>query len=471
MKKNKLYLLLLFASLVAVFSISNTVEAQTRFERPDTVPTYSAYKHIEECLVALDREYESYINSVKFWKDTAAYDPKIVFKPHPPEQLMLGKGCFDRFAIDSVAEANVFRWSRSLLRTGRIDDAWNLYMRILAEASDSTKHSVFFSMYLSFMESRPIQVEKLLELYELGHKTVPSDSLERRLIVASMYGGIGKTISDSQMLSESVDSMMAIYAKFSDERKDAWAHMLDAIYRNSSFNRLVDSIRTGPKANLSYEREVHTAIYGDRKPFDSSFIEMRMPEINAEYWYYKPHVGKDWNLLKKMDTPHKIPSIGKVSVVSFINACNRFNTVDVGRKPGPESCVEYLSVLARLQKQFPQVEFTTVTQTYGFVGASAMLTPEEESDSLSKQYMNRWGLGGFLGVGVTEFIRIPGLDNRRIDDEPKFQSELKNVHRRLGGRTLLIDRKGRIVTTVALTADQEPNVRSLIQAVIDRKDE
>lgn len=473
MKKVELYLFLLFASFVAVSGVSNTIEAQTRFERPDTVPTYSKYGHIEECLVALDREYESYIKSAKFWKDTAVYDPKIVFKPYPPEQLMLGKGCFDRFAIDSIIniENNVYKWARSLLRAGRIDDAWKLQMRTLVEAPDSAKHDAFLSMYFNFIDSRPIQVEKLLQLYELGRKTVPEDSLVRRFFLASMYGGIGMKIDDSQMISESLDSVIAVYSRFSDEQKNAWANTLHTAYTLSSLNKFADSIRAGPKANLSYQRGIHLTVYGDSKPFDSSFIEIPMPEINAEYWFYKPYVGKDRNLLKKMDRPHKIPSIGKVSVVSFVNGCNNFRPVDIGRKPGGENCVEVLSVLARLQKKFPQVEFTTVTQTYGFVGASAMLTPGDEADSLSKQYMNRWGLGGFFAVGVTEFMRIPGLDNRRIDNEPKYQADLKNVHRSLGSRTLLIDRKGRIVTTIALNAQYEQTAINFIQAVIDRKDE
>lgn len=478
MKKIRLYLQICFVSIgFLTFPVSNTAEAQTKFQRPDTVPTYSEYRDIDECMASLERQYQFYIRATRFWQDTAVYDRRTAYKPYPDEQLALGKGCFDRFSIDSVEDQHVDTWAVYLNRTGRNDEAWNLLMRRLLAAPDSVKQKAFSAAMTSAIYTRPINVERVLELYQLGRNSIPEDSLERRYLLEFSQATLGMTILDPQITLQFLDSMIAIYAKFPERLKDRFAPLHDQTYRLASLSRRSDSVRAGVNAHLAYEHEVHSAVYGDRRSFTNFFVEAQMPEINPEYWFYKPSVGKDSNLLKKIDRPHKIPALGKVSIVSFVDGCHgEFSGLGpVARNPGPNGCIPFISVLARLQKKFPEVEFTTVTKTYGFVGASAMLTPELEADSLSKHYMNSLGLGGFFTVAEAEFIRIPGLDNRRVDDEPKYRSDLNAVDPNLGNNVtsmgLLIDTKGRIVARLFLTPQFEEDDIKLIQAVIDRKND
>lgn len=478
MQKNKFNILSRLVALgVTVFTIANTVGAQTKFERPDTVPTYSEYRDIDECMASLERQYNFYTRATRFWRDTAVHDRRAAFKPYPDGQLALGKGCFNRFSIDSVEDQHVDTWSIYLSRAGRNDDAWKLQMRRLLAAPDSAKKKAFTSAMSNALYARPINVERVQELYQLGRNNIPEDSLVRRYLLEYSQVTLGMMILDSQITSNFLDSMIVIYAKFPSQLKNTYAPLHEQTYRLATADRRSDSVRAGTNANLSYEREVHSAIHGDGSTFSNSYVEAPMPEINSEYWFHKHYIGKDTNLLRKIDRPHKIPAMGKVSVISFIEGCNNeFPGLGsaLARTAGLGGCISNLSVLARLQKKFPQVEFITVTKTFGFVGASATLTPELEADSLSKQYMNNYGLGGFFTVAVTDFIRIPGLDNRRVDNDPKYRVDLKAIDPSLGNpapMSLVIDTKGRIVGRIFLNPYLEEDDTKLLQAAVDRKND
>lgn len=479
MHKYKLYILFLAALMTAIGSLSDSLTGQTRFQRPDTVPAFSEYRDVDECVASLVRQERAYIRSIRFWIDTAVYDMQIAFKPYPKEQRELGHGCFERFSIDSVPEHDVTEWAGFLLKAGRIDEAWKLLTDRLNTAPDSAHRRALSVAFYSFLMARPVQMDRMQQLYEMGLARIPEDSLERRYLLEQMRVKLGIRVLDTLLIQEAANKMIDIYARLSDRQRERFFPAHEEAYRDASVNRYIDSVRAGSKAQLDYQHEVHNAVYGNQRTFSDFYIEADMPEIKSDYWFYKSYVGRDNKLLQKSEPDHPIPVKGKVNFISFLYACNGAFPMMGGyvREAGPKSCTQYLSVLARLQKRFPQVEFTSVTRTYGVVGASAVLTPEMEADSLAKQFMNSWGLRGNLAVANTDFIRIPGIDNRRIDIETDYERDLNALDPQLINphtnsqitMGLLVDAKGKIVARLHLNAMLEHIHARLLQAVLERE--
>ncbi len=458
--------------LLGLMSTALPVQSQTKFERPDTSPNYAAYRNLDECIVAISRQIHQYDDSLRFWKDTGVYEREKMFEPYTTEQQMIGKECFKKFTIDSLSEKIQYLWLDYLLQVGRVDEVWALSMKILDAQPDSSRY-MQIALYASKMSgNRPFQFQRLLDLIEMEKQRTPQNSLLAHTSLQSTRLWILNEIKDSVLVPEALRKYLELYRQLPSAQKITMGSSVAAFYNVVSFNEMMDSISAGSKAHLDYRRNVHSIAFENEIPFDRVFLEIDMPRIQTDFWYFKPKVGRDSTPLKKIQEPVRIPSAGKVNVISFIDGCSReYPDIRPGRRAGSSDCTAYYSVLARLQKKFPDAEFTTVTKTFGFVGNSAMLTPEAEADSLSKQYMNHWGLAGYFTVGVTEYFRIPGLDRRRIDEVPKYRTELEKVVPGLGGngRSIMVDRAGKIVSVISLNQKTEEDAEKTIRAIIERK--
>lgn len=458
--------------LLGLMSTALPVQSQTKFERPDTAPNYAVYRNLDECIVAISRQIRQYDDSLRFWKDTGIYEREKMFEPYPTEQQLIGKECFEKFTIDSLSEKTQYQWLGYLLQVGRIEEMWTLSTKILNALPDSRRYSFIAFIASQMSDHRPFQFQRLLDLIEMEKQRIPQDSVLAHTSLQSTRLWILNEIRDSVLIPQELDKYLELYRHLPSAQKITMGSSVAAFYNVVSFNEMMDSISAGSKAHLDYRRNVHSIAFENAIPFDSVFFETDMPPILTDFWYFKPKVGRDSTPLKKIQEPIRIPSAGKVNVISFIDGCSReYPDIRPGRRAGSSDCTAYYSVLARLQKKFPEVEFTTVTKTFGFVGNSAMLTPDAEADSLAKQYMNHWGLAGYFTVGVTEYFRIPGLDRRRIDEVPKYRTELEKVALGLGGNntSIMVDRAGKIVSVISLNQKTEEDAEKTIEAIVKRK--
>lgn len=458
--------------LVVLLGFASKVGAQTTFSRPDTSPNYTEYRNFDECLSAIDREVTRFKDRPRVLEDTLEYDWRIVFDTSPGQLHGLLSECFQKFNQDSIPESVRNSWLSHLSLFGRIDDMKKMAVHILDAGPDSTRMWTLIGVVNAIYTTIPYQYDWVNSLLDSERQHPQASKPAYRYIVQALKIVSAMKVRDSLRVADLSDDLIRYYKAIPQEERGMLEQAFFRTQIDINKNELLDSIRSGDNAMIAFYERIHKLAYDDHKPFDPAYLGKSFPIIDAEYWFTKSNTGSDTIPLKKHRTFRQVPVAGKVNVVTFMDGCHRsYSSFKYGRSAGTSDCIAHFSVLRRVQSKFPEVEFTTHTKTYGYVGNSAALKLDDEADSLARHFMNHWGLAGNFAVSETEFIRIQGLDQRRLDLPNTFRQSLSDsVGRGATGGSVIIDRNGRIVHVGSLSHPQsEEMFVEMLKATLGRK--
>jgi hypothetical protein len=220
--------------------------------------------------------------------------------------------------------------------------------------------------------------------------------------------------------------------------------------------------------------------YIDENAKDAEFFEgMKVPSIEGD-WYYINKFKTDTHKLALSDqfsrtSPTQRPVPGKVNAVAFLQGGCHEKTLSLsrtarnnGRASG--NCWPTIASLKRLKNMFPDVEITIVTKTYGDYANATPLKPNEEADTLAAYFLGFYQLPAVHIVASGDFVRIPGMDNRRVDTKVPYEYayEVDGVRFGQDGVVLLIDETGHIFHSDGIIGYHEARARKKIETVFKR---
>jgi hypothetical protein len=132
------------------------------------------------------------------------------------------------------------------------------------------------------------------------------------------------------------------------------------------------------------------------------------------------------------------------------------------------NCWTNIALIKRLKRQFPKLEVNIVTRTAGSFGGGLFLNVEDEAKQLSHYILGFFQTPAMQTISETEFIRMPGLDRRRLDIPVEFNKDYQGIFQ---GDIILVDEQGKIfhyVTLLPSVDRMEVTLRKKLDAVFSR---
>lgn len=474
----KILTLLFFCLNVAGVS---SASAQIYFDISDTVPNYRAYKHADECAVAISRmlnEFERIHNSVRDTAQFVAPDPAATL---PAPVVSNGSVCMEKVDADTLPLEYIDFWAALLLQVNRDADVEKMYMRLFDTLPFEERVNRFSATLNTFRGARPARVEMVDLLYNIAMKDLPPDSVGwsagLRVLMADTYKGLGNDSLARQLIQEA--RLLAETLPEGSSQREMSATLLNRAVRWSTESEGLDSLRISTDAYKRY-LEHHWQRLSTR-PLGGIIAE-KAPEIKGDYWY--EWKGKAGNYTDDL-SPHpingeerKFPAPGKVNLIAFLyGGCHRESgnlAVRYGREmPTGVNCRGALASVRRIQEAYPEVQVVIVSRTYGSLGKSAPMAPAKEAAVLGEYFLKFNRINGVLSVSETPYFLLSEHDRRRIDQptENELNYSIEGHALAQHGTFLLTDEEGKLFYSGAINNpyDTELVLFRMIKAVLERK--
>ncbi len=480
-------------------ALGSQISAQTLFVRRDTTPNYQAYHYFEECRSAMDRLMADVDRKDRLWKDlgtdTVLYDPLRDNLPRAAKSIAAGKQCMTGVDVDTLQLRDAGRVVETLLMADRDADVERYYRRHWDSGTAEQKDSVRSGAIFAYLTARPMRVNAGKEWYErwlkeikpdLGTKVAQSVFMVERLrfvdsAFARKLGWQAVQMHDSLSIHERAKNTMTMNRVFEILDWLLEDEGLDSLSRSTSAYRAF-------VANAKLKR-----VYGDTVGMGKSSIGKEIPRVAGDFIYRytqaqpSSDIGQGMaqytKLIKGQDVIQPVPR--RVNLVVFLHArCHsgtHFVAGDfeasgekIGRAFGMSSeCLGTIASLRRMKERFPQLEITVVMRTFGSLGNSVKLQPADEADTLAKYFLGFHRIPGTLVVSNTEFFRIPGFDNRRLDErtttERQYLELFGNSQATVGtGRAYVVDQAGQLFYSGKITKLWEFSLAKKLEAVFSR---
>lgn len=459
----------------------NSAHAQIYFDISDTVPNYSAYRHADECAVAISRmlnEFERIHNSVR---DTAQFVPPDANATLPVHVVNNGAACMEKVDADTLPLEYIELWARVLLQVNRDADVEKMYIRLFDTLPFEERVNRFSATLNTFRGARPARVEMVDLLYNIAMKDLPPDSVGwgagLRVLMADTYKGLGNDSLARQLIQEA--RLLAETLPEGSSQREMSATLLNRAVRWATESEGLDSLRISTDAYKRY-LEYHWHRLSTR-PLRGVIAE-RAPEIKGDYWYERK--GKsgshadDPSLHLINGEGRKYPVPGKVNLIAFLyGGCHRESGnrgVQYGREMARGvNCRSALASARRIQEAYPEVQVIIVSRTYGSLGMSPPMAPAEEAATLGEYFLRFNRLDGVLSVSETPYFLLSEHDRRRIDQptENELNYSIEGHALAQHGTFLLTDEEGKLFYSGAINNpyDTELVLFRMIKAVLERK--
>lgn len=442
-----------------MMSVSNpsSLFSQVLFEVPDTTPNYTGYRYLEECAAALDRIYKDSFHSSKLWMDTARINYKLeLMTAYPEDAIKAGKACVKNKNIDTIQRTIGGPIARTLLLIGSEKDAKQLYDRLYEGGTSEERVKLAIEWMNIYADARPMRLEAMKTLYQNAKLEPWADTadgvmLELGAILARSAWVVGDTLFAMSLGKEVIErneKLTLDQRNYGERAGGGWnldrtIYIDRHVYRFVYGQALVDSLIAGHTALRGWHLERLKRVFGDTIAINGNryWNERRFPQLTGDFMFKsKEHIGAD-GLMEYVAVPKEerspVPESGKINMIVSLQAgCNMW-TNNISTPPGndvthrsnktPQFCFETISQLRRIKEKFPEVDLTIITRTYGTVGRSAPLTPEQEADTLAKYFLGFLKVPGRLLIENTPWIKLPGnpLDLRRVDLPTPNQDSLQ----------------------------------------------
>lgn len=461
---------------------SSVVWSQSIFKVPIAESKYEEYRNIDDCLAAYDRLYKMWSATDTIWRDTATFDSVTFYRELPKNSIDIIKRCISRINFDTLPIDRAGEWVALLLAAGRDADAKGIYARWINEKEGSFHGSQFTGILNSMANAVPSRRSMIVDLYDLIDKSNKIDSLASairvRQDIALALWSMGGSNSLLKKLSAELDSITNSDPTIKEDP--------GYINGNIAFKSWAIALRAESDSALkllSKSTDLYVA-YAENKwmryAFGKSELNSKLSDtIPADFWYGPTSTNPLYT--KVTPSPHISKGVMNL-IISIQGSCHAFrmpqdegdgrsnNQGVIRQQMGEsESCWSSFATLRRIASRFPDVKITIVTKTYGILGAGIIHDPSNEADTLARWLLAFHKLPATVAIGATEFIRVSGLDRRRVDDWGSTY-QLGNMPL-LRVKYILTDKNKRIIST-GLGLPSKINEREflqLIQTVYDRE--
>ncbi len=475
-----------FCSGLAVMLIVplSHIIGQTRFHISDSVPDYSRYGFIDQCLAAIQRlELESRkIDTI--WRDTIRFTPRSRGL-QAEASVQAAKTCLRDVNVDTLPIRHLRIWTHAFLTADRDLDVDRLFRRVKSDTAIDSLIRNFVTEFSTYQHARPMRFENLKEMYQRGMNEIPKHPIFSDVwldvLMADATAEFGDTIGATELKWKVVRRVEA----FPDSIK------LNLFYRNSlgahaydmlsqlSFEQSMDSLSRSNDAYLSHKRSLAYRIFSDSSMIGGDITGSVVPSPTADYWFsWAPDVtaGNTSGTVKRMpkDSVFSLPVKDKINLIVFLNGgCHeqslRFHP-SIGRPDPGGECWLVSSALRRLKSKFPEIEISVVSNTYGNIGNMLIRDPSEEANILADYLIGFYRIPGSLYVSKTEFIRLDNDDKRRVDldGENAHRFVIGNLNLLAPGSVIALDRSGRIFYYGPVVRESEVFLEKRLSAVSKR---
>lgn len=478
--------LILISLSTFILSIPIVSEGQTLFKKPDTVANYSAYRYADECNAAVTRVTAEIDSKNKFWRDTLAFASTLILQDFPPEAKDVGKLCYSKINIDTIPVKHAGKWANYLNAAGMEKETENLLIRLMDSSRDRQAALALRDIILPiYMNGRPPRFDMCKKFYNLALNNIHKDSAFALMLLD--FGMIKAAIKfgDFDLIVSLSKNGLKEYEKTPVKFRDD-VHEVQMVYNGGLGGALgvgniyaeLDSLSVSTVAYRKLRDKMwntYVPLLGNSPYADS----IEVPSLKGN-WAFKNNfkvIGENIELsdsYSKMQDGASRPVPGKINVITFIQGgCHQFSTaLKYGRSNGHPSrnCWPQLASLRRLKAKFPDVEVTVVSKTYGLYADGAPLKPELEADTLASYILGFHKIPALHLIAEGTFMRIPGIDNRRIDTGVDYQFDYEIDGRSLSsaGNTLIVDESGKVFHSGPVVGADELIVAKKIEVVLKR---
>lgn len=481
---NKLILSLMLFLLAG----SNPLAGQTLFKIPDTVPDYKSYRYPDECNSAVFRVTMDADNKETLWRDTIDYESTLVPWGLPGIAKEVGSLCMSRLHVDTVPLQDAQMIASILSRAGMHDDSDELFFRLLRDSIKVSRRVSDIGVMLAWIvdvctHRRPASFHDCKKFFDVADSIVPVDSVVPRMVVAGQLLRVARRFGRFDLIRNTSHNLLKLWEMQPPSRRDdpQVRKILVDMYISSAikegfFLEELDSLVVSTDAYRQL-RDSNWNRYA-LDPIETSGYpdNLDLPSLKG-YWFFKNEhtVNKDQVSLsstyQKMEEAFS-PIPGKVNIIAFLQGgCHEFSTeVEHGRRNAKMNCWPGIASLKRFKERYPDLEITIMTKTYGLYANGAPLTPAAEADTLASLFLGFHRIPGVQIVAEGEFMRIPGLDNRRIDSRVDYEYDYEKEGLSLAtpGLFLFVDEVGKVFHADGIVGIEEVRARKKVEAVLER---
>lgn len=480
-------------ALLSILSISTTaVNAQTLFSRPDTTPDYGSYRYFDECVAAFERllRHEDSRNTV--WPDTVIVDTTLYLNKRDPSISVPIQACIQQSKFDSVARSALNDYLVLLLASGNDSIVNRLIDSMRDTLSDTIRkdYIVFYTFIQPLLQAKPARLELANQLYQNALKKAPSDSILNSVSLQIFYATHLRKINKFDISSKILEDINQIvdtanddgYSSAQSEKKyerDQKVGIFSEIAYNYLAKEASDSLAVSTEAYRKYlEREWASKVRTNLGDEGVGPIGKAAPPLVGHYWY--SNLG---GRIEKVE-PFQAPTPGSVSIIYFATAGCHLSSSGHGNRSrrnghhGSGSCRASIHRLKRIMEKHPSINLVVASSTYGNIGNAPPLSPDQEADSLAHYFLGFLGLKGKQVIYETEFFRLPGSDNRKIDIDTENKSTYESILikpnsllRYRDNAVVIVDEKGLIFYEGLLADPNTPFhvIEAKINAVMSRQ--
>lgn len=486
-KVNKKFRLFIPLFLSLVVLQPDSVLSQSLFNIKDTFPDYSAYENLDECVGAIYRTVRELRSKDSVFLDTAQYVPEDPARSLPDSVVRIAEICTRKMVVDTLIRQHIHFWASALLMANRDSEVEEMYARYFTSVpfSEGEKVRQFMSMVGVYSEARPMRIDLMNSAYSIAQAHIPVDSvvwtLSLKLLMGAMNEDLGRNSVAKTYYNEVFSVLDTLEPTIKDRQDFKMFVGLGAFTRGMGMveKERLDSARESNHAIIAHDIAFLRRIFNN---VENDFVTVtaigkKAPALDGDWWFQSERSG----VYQKSDSL-SLPVKGKLNMIVFLQGGCHLASINLGggnafRSNGRRGCLPLLSSVRRISEAYPDVEVTIVSRTFGFFGAAPPLEPYQEADTLAKYFLGFHRILGNLVVSDTDFFRLQGLDQRRIDIETGNELNYHIGGKKLGrhGVVILVDREGEIFyesashgDVVLGQKDSEYKVRRLIDAVKDR---
>ncbi len=467
-------------------ALSSVCEGQTKFQAPDTIPNYASYKYVNECLVAVRRLYSQADLKDSIWKDTASPENRLDQRPISPEAIKHGRTCLQSLNLDTVraAKRELEILGLILLLVDRDEDFLKLSKRMLDLAANEREWSDIYNTTSQLLSSaRPTRLTGLKQWMEVSRLNEPAASIQARRLGMKVQIGLaaldlGEIETAKQMVGDIFKEIQGNVVDLKSSENRYYLNEGYALAYEVMFDEGMDSLKVSTEAYKQYLRNLWDR-FSDA-PFEETqeVTGLISPVLVGKYWY-----KNDWPVdsngqiqpgsVVTKSNPEVRPVPGKINVLVFLGGgCHPYGQglpTQYARYSSSASCWRISAIVKRLKKEFPNLQVTVLTKTFGTFGGGKPVDPEEEAVLLSNYILGFFSMPAVQAISETEFFRLPGLDRRRVDLDVQYEEDFQNIRTSTG--IILIDEKGKIFHSFihnSLKSREELMIRKKLSAVFSR---
>lgn len=465
--------LLLGLTMIPAIDLSG----QTRFSQPDTTPDYSSYTYLDECVAAIKRTTELAAAEDSVWKDTVSLDTFRLHRPLPSPVIEGAKRCLAGVNVDTISLKESHNYARALLVANRDSDVERMYLRLADSIkSDSARTAFFMESLLVYTYARPVRLDKVMQLYEVGLMNRHKDSIGQELFLRSVVGMISLQSGKQVVAHRIAKEILGITDTLSDKYRNV---QYIGLVKEVTFpflallmtDEAVDSLSVSTESYRQYLGRVWKSLLGyDPQDLEIGAFGMTAPEPKGHFWY--ANTGSE-NQIKAIN-PAPVLEKGKVTIIYFgQGGCHaNYQSVTMGRNNGFRNlCWAEIHKIRKIMEQYPNIKLVVVSSTFGSFADAPPLQPQQEADTLAHYFLGFHKLKGTQVVYKTDFITLGEYDRRRIDTETEnsiafqFGSSRKFM---FPNTMVMIDELGKVFHTGKVTDESEQTAAIRLKAVMNR---